>query len=146
MSADEKEKVMPPEELLPWLDKLGSALRGMQYAVNLAIERERAKPPVVVIDSMRKLPEAEKPKGLTAPQIKELRLQRDKGPQPTFGKHRVRTQNLLVWRGLSAYFDERGERTTSHGLLGAGYPTECRISKAGLAALKEREAKAKVRG
>ena len=71
-----------------------------------------------------------RPQPLTEPQRRELTAQRDKGPQHTYGRHRTRTQNVLVDRKLSEYTDCRGQVVDR-----AQFSELCQITALGIGAL-----------
>lgn len=73
---------------------------------------------------------------LTKPQRMELKAQRDRGPQPTFGAHRTRTQNVLCAKGLSQFRDDNGRTLLPYYACGDGrIPVTCEITEAGKALL-----------
>ena len=72
---------------------------------------------------------------LTPKQRQELRAQRDKGPQPTYGKHRARTQNILCERGLSQFRADDGRPLKPYYASEGEVPLTCEITDAGRDAL-----------
>ena len=81
------------------------------------------------------------PKHLTKPQLRELR-RLDVKPQRTFGTHRARVQNNLVWAQLARFLDPDGFVTPVCNWMGMKNITElCEITDAGRRALAEHTAK-----
>lgn len=72
---------------------------------------------------------------LTKPQIEELRKLLQKR-QPTYGRHRSRVQNNLVYKKLARYINEDGTVVAPSSWGWPNFGDWCEITDAGREALK----------